>query len=315
MGGIIVDTSSNNGDPSKWNWGAMKAAGVIAVIAKATEGTTYRNPYYEATIAAAKAVGIDHAAYHFAHFTDPVAEANWFRSVAGPDAKVLDSETNTNVAWQNAFLVALNLPGYEELDYGSASTLPRTGIRSFLWPAAYGQGSPGFGDIWQDTDRATINGCPVQLDASEWLGSQADYTAFFHGITPGPAPAIQGVNMLAYDPNSKSGSWDLGPDGGIFTADGSQFYGSMAGNRWNWQAVGVLDGIAPWWDGAGWGYKVAVRPPGGGVPAYYRFPSSGTLRSVGAHISLVTNHPAALAAAVDETKWDPAAGTTEPVAA
>jgi hypothetical protein len=182
LSGEIVDLSSNNGDPSKWNWPAMRAAGVIAVIAKATDGTRYTNPYFLATRQCARAMGLSFAAYHFAEWGDPGAEARYFMSVAGPDAKVLDSETNGNVAWQNQFLTDLGLAGNQELDYGSASTLPRTGIRSMLWPASYGR-DYGFGDCWQDTDALRVNGCPVALDASEWVGSVADYDSFF-GSTP-----------------------------------------------------------------------------------------------------------------------------------
>lgn len=109
--------------------------------------------------------------------------------------------------------------------------------------------------------------------------------------------------MLAYDPGSKSGSWTLGPDGGIFTADGSLFLGSLAGNRFNWSAVGTLWGIAPWWDGTGWGYKIVVRTSAGGY-AYYRFPSSGSLRSV-ADVTIVTDHADAHEAAADTSNWDP----------
>jgi lysozyme len=284
--GSIADTSSNNGDPRGWNWPAMRAAGVVAVIAKATEGTGYANRYYAATRACARGVGMDFAAYHFAHFTDPIVEANFFRSVAGSDAKVLDSETSRDAAWQNRFLAALNQPGYEEMDYGSASTLPRTGIRSLLWPASYGSGPPGFGDMWQDTDRLVVPGCPVQLDGSVWTGSPADYVAFFRGAAP-PLPAYQGGNMICTDP-ATGGSWALAPDGGIDTSDGAPILGSLAGNRWNWQAVGTLDGVTSWKDPSGqWGYKIAVRlnsgtAPDGGVFDYYRFPRDATLKSADA---------------------------------
>lgn len=118
--------------------------------------------------------------------------------------------------------------------------------------------------------------------------------------------------MLANDPQTRSGSWALGPDGGIFTADGSPFLGSMAGNRWNWTAVGTLHGIAPWWDGTEWGVKVSVHTNQPGQFAYYRLPRNGSAKLAGAVVH--SDHPAAIKAAVDTTKWDPAAGTVEAAA-
>ena len=115
--------------------------------------------------------------------------------------------------------------------------------------------------------------------------------------------------MICDDPDTKTGSWSLGPDGGIFTADGAQFFGSMAGNRWNWTAVGALAGICPWWDGAGWGYKVALHTNQPGQFAYYRFPTNGSMRAVGA--ALPSDHPAAVEAAKAVGTWTDDAGTKE----
>jgi hypothetical protein len=123
-----------------------------------------------------------------------------------------------------------------------------------------------------------------------------------------PTPSTGGKNMLADDQGSKSGSWALGPDGGIFTADGSPFLGSLAGNRFNWQAVGQLDGICAWWDGTAWGYKISVRS-GPGQYAYYRFPRNGSLTGVG--VAVPSEHPAAVSAASNTTAWAADAGTQE----
>jgi len=191
--GIIVDLSSNNGHPI--DYAAAKQAGVIGAIVKATQGTGYTNPYYTQDVDGFTAVGVPAIAYHFADFTDAAAEAAYFVSVAGSRARVLDSETNTNVAWQNAFLTALNLPGSEELDYGSASSLPRSGIRSFLWPAAYGI-NPGFGVCWQFTDVRSVAGMPGTVDASEWTGTQGEFAALFGLITVTPPPTPLPTNQI-----------------------------------------------------------------------------------------------------------------------
>jgi hypothetical protein len=196
MAGIIVDLSSNNGHPI--DYAAAKKAGVVAAFVKATEGTGYTNPHYAEDVAGFAAVGVPVLAYHFASFGDAAAEAAHFRSVAGARARVLDSETNTDEAWQNAFLAALNLPADEVVDYGSASTLPRSGVRALLWPASYGK-APGFGDCWQFTDAQVVAGIPGRVDASTWIGPAADFDALFSIAPPAPAPPAhitEGASMI-----------------------------------------------------------------------------------------------------------------------
>jgi hypothetical protein len=190
--GRIIDLSSNNGHPI--DYAAAKAAGVIAAIIKATDGTGYTNPYYAQDAAGFAAVGVPVLAYHFAEFGDAAAEAAHFLSVAGARGRVLDSETSQDVAWQNAFLAALNLPANEELDYGSASTLPRTGVRALLWPAAYGQ-DYNFGDIWQYTETGQVNGIPGDVDTSIWIGPPADFYTLFN-TQPQPTPDTNGALAL-----------------------------------------------------------------------------------------------------------------------
>ena len=176
----IVDVSSNNHpNDEAIDWVAVKASGVVAVFVKATQDVNYTNPWYIRDRDGARAAGLLVAAYHFLGSSDPGAQALYFLGVADGDAKILDSETNTSAATQNAFLEDLNLPGDEELDYGSASTLPRSGIRSFLWPADYGK-APGFGDCWQSTDAAVIPGIGGQVDESEWIGPEDDWQAFWN---------------------------------------------------------------------------------------------------------------------------------------
>jgi hypothetical protein len=191
--GIIVDLSSNNGHPI--DYAAAKASGVIAAIIKATDGTGYTNPFYAQDAAGFAAVGVPVLAYHFAEFGDAAAEAAHFVSVAGARARVLDSETNSDVAWQNSFLAALNLPSNEEMDYGSASTLPQSGIRAFLWPASYGR-NYGFGDCWQFTETQSVPGIPGNVDASEWIGPQADFDSLFSLASPTPTPVPTALTFL-----------------------------------------------------------------------------------------------------------------------
>lgn len=191
----IIDISSNDTHPIDFN--AVKASGVDAVMIKATEGTDYTNPDYEADLNAARAAGLKVAAYHYARFDDPTAEANHFHSVAGADAKILDRETSTDDNWTNEFLAALGQAADQEMTYGSASDLHAGATRGLLWSAAWGPNAPQQGEaLWQYTDRGQVPGIQGNVDRSEWLGSEEQYQAFFSGnqapVQPGVPPPSSG---------------------------------------------------------------------------------------------------------------------------
>ena len=242
MPGLIVDLSSNN--PHPIDFVAMKASGVSAVIIKATDGTGYVNPFYVTDALAAQRAGLQVAAYHFAEFGDPVAEANHFSAVAGSLAKILDIETSTNTIWMQAFRAAL--PSVEML-YGSGFSLPRT-IYPLRWEASYGQANPdGPCELWQFTDAQTVGGVSAPVDASRWLGTQAQYDSFF-GATPAPSPTPTPTpegNEMAVTPvitNFKAGQKD------VFQVSGNMLYHKYVINsigKWqNEVLAGPAGGIA-----------------------------------------------------------------------
>ena len=199
--GRIIDVSSNNhpnGAPI--DWAQVKGAGVTTAIIKATEGTNYTNPFYAPDVAGAKAAGIDVLAYHFAGWGAAAAEVAYFKSVAGPLARVLDIETSTNVTWTRAFLQTLGLPPDECMTYGSASTLKDfyAQLPSLAWPAAYGQGYPGWGVLWQFTSSALIPGITAKVDESRWYGTGVQYETLFGLYDPPPEPPSKEENDTVY---------------------------------------------------------------------------------------------------------------------
>lgn len=176
---MIIDLSSNNHPNTRpITWDKVKSAGATAAIIKATQGTTYVNPWYEKDYNGAVSVGIPAIAYHFADFKTAKAEANHFLSVAGLRARVLDSETNPDATWQNEFLSTLQGTNNEVMDYGSASTLPSGSIRGLLWKAAWGSNRPTAA-CWQFTDNGHITGILTPVDESQWLGTQEQFDVLF----------------------------------------------------------------------------------------------------------------------------------------
>lgn len=195
--GRIIDVSSAQhpgGNPGQGgvpiNWTQVAEAGVTAVFIKATQGTTYVNPWLGYDLAGAQDAGLLVSCYHFATMTDPVAEAQFFMRHAAHLAQVLDYETNTNVPWARSFLQALGLPPSECMTYGSLSTLKDfyAQLPSLTWVAAYGQSWPGLGVLWQFTDAAAIPGISAAVDEDSWHGDETQYGTFFGEFAPPPPP-------------------------------------------------------------------------------------------------------------------------------
>src|SRR5438270_6269922 len=67
------------------DWAAVKTSGRSFVFVKATEGSTYTNPYFAADWAASRAAGLIHGAYAFARPSvgSAVAQAQKLVAVAG----------------------------------------------------------------------------------------------------------------------------------------------------------------------------------------------------------------------------------------
>lgn len=178
----IIDVSSNQDHPISWS--AVKKSGVVGVILKATQGLTYVNPYFEEDLKGCLAAGLPVAAYHFATFTSAIAEARAFRKVAGTRARALDIETSTDLTWSNEFLGLLQecggLAHDQTMLYGSASSLPSKGLISLLWVADYGVKTPGRPcALWQFTETGKVAGIANTVDISYWLGTPAQFAAFF----------------------------------------------------------------------------------------------------------------------------------------
>lgn len=77
-----VDVSSHNGDV---NWASLRKSGVRFAYVKATEGTTYKNPYFHQQYRGSYDAGMIHGAYHFAlpNHSSGAAQATYFANHGG----------------------------------------------------------------------------------------------------------------------------------------------------------------------------------------------------------------------------------------
>jgi len=75
-----IDVSSNNHNSGSINWAGRRAAGDEFAYVKATEGTSYVNPFYNQDYTGAKNAGLYTGAYAFARpdLGNPVGQANYF---------------------------------------------------------------------------------------------------------------------------------------------------------------------------------------------------------------------------------------------
>jgi lysozyme len=169
---IVIDLSHNNENA---DLGEVRAAGVLGVIHKATQGSGFKDPMYASRRTQAKQAGLLWGAYHFATAADPTAQAKFFLNVAQPDEGnliVLDFEKNDSspsntmsLAQARTFVSTIqNVTGITPGLYGGrylkeqlAGAQDEILGACWLWWAQYGPSAeipPAWPDwtLWQYTD-------------------------------------------------------------------------------------------------------------------------------------------------------------------
>jgi lysozyme len=185
-------------DVSNWqeniDWGEVANFGVQFAICKASEGTTYLDPYFRRNWDHMANAGIARGAYHFAQpdLSTPQHEAKFFRnavSAAGGlvtgDVLVLDMEAGTGNLhdWTLDFLVDMedNL-GFLPILYSGAWFLEPHGLTHSedlstygLWLASYGTlpivpPNWDFWALWQYTCEGRVPGVNGPCDCNVFNG-------------------------------------------------------------------------------------------------------------------------------------------------
>jgi GH25 family lysozyme M1 (1,4-beta-N-acetylmuramidase) len=228
-----------NGKPI--NWTAVARDGMSFAIVKATESTTYVNPFFADDYNGALNAGLVHGAYHFARPAYPLAstanaQASYFANEIGAVnttqtlPPVLDLEVTGGlpradlVTWAQIFLYKLrSLTGRTPMLYTYPSFWtdvladPGAFSRFPLWMASYGSSAPT-AELWQYTDAASIRGISGQVDESEFLGDDGlPWSTLSDGTVPVPWPTAapkppRAVTAVA-GPTTATVSWVPGNDG------------------------------------------------------------------------------------------------------
>lgn len=203
----VIDLSHHNQISS---FDQVKAAGILGVMFKATQGLTYTDPTFATNRTAAQAAGLKTGAYHFGIAGDPVGQAEHLIEVAGKDGLlVLDFETNSqggsmSLLEAEQFVMYLKEATGRYPGFYSGNTIkqaladanitdPSQTVLSqcWLWLAQYAS-MPLLPKIWskwtlwQYTDGAagpgpyTVDGVG-RCDRDQFNGSEDDLIALFAG--------------------------------------------------------------------------------------------------------------------------------------
>jgi len=180
-------------------WGKVRKAGASFAIVKASEGSSYINPYFTKDYAGAAAAGLVHGSYHFARPALPItstarAQAKLFAGEIGDVATTgtlppaLDLETTGGLSqaqlirWAQTFLLEMrDLTGRTPMLYtypsfwGYTLNDPAAFRRYPIWMAAYSAEQPTGATLWQYTSTASINGIRGNVDMSRFVGASKSW--------------------------------------------------------------------------------------------------------------------------------------------
>ncbi len=186
-----VDVSSYEGTI---NWTKVKASGITFAFAKATEGVGLTDSYFAGNEVNGNAAGVVMGAYHFAHPENntPVAEANYFLSVAGSYIKachlppVLDLEDPPSGPSLSAYFTADSLTAWVQVWMTTVKTA--TGIAPIIYigpsNASFVKSSLNTWGLWIDDYNSSATAPPPNIGVwKTWNFKQYTWTATIPGIS------------------------------------------------------------------------------------------------------------------------------------
>ena len=222
-----VDTSHYQHSPSL-DWSAVRNSGVRFAFLKATEGSSYTDPWFAADWAATKKVGLYHGAYHFARPSvgSAGAQAKYFvskigaQTTAGTLPPVLDLEATGGlsagqlITWTQQWLTAVEqLTGRTPMIYVSPAfwkynLANSTAFHDYpLWIANYGVSQPTVPggwptwSFWQGSSSGRVPGISGNVDTDVFNGSLSQLQKMALAFAPAPAT----LALTASDPAPTSG--------------------------------------------------------------------------------------------------------------
>lgn len=198
----IIDISRYQPEPLDFD--RMRAAGIVAIIHKASQGTKLVDSKFYARRAAILEAGFLFGAYHFGDGTDARTQAAHFLNVTAAERDrtlhVLDFERyDTNqmkLPAAKVFVDAVKTAtGRAPVLYTGQSFIHdqlRTGPAGVLeecplWVARYSQSPPSVPDpwhtwsMWQFSDKGRVDGISGNVDCNRWNGDEAGLRRLWGG--------------------------------------------------------------------------------------------------------------------------------------
>src|SRR5262245_58339499 len=195
-------------DLSHWNtvadWSKIKPSGIIGVIHKATEGSSYVDDKYYGRQKGALEQGLLWGAYHFLRPGDMHQQVEHFCDTVGDiDLYAADHEdSSVSLNDLKEFLEAVyDMTGKRPVIYSGHVIKEQVGSKTddflgqhLLWLAQYSS-SPSWPTkiwptwwIWQHTDQGSCPGVSGACDMNYYDGAPEDLAADWIGAEPEPAP-------------------------------------------------------------------------------------------------------------------------------
>lgn len=207
----------NGIDISNWQKGINIASlsGVDFVIAKATEGTNFTDPYCDGFINQAITLGKMWGFYHFASNGNATAECDYFisktKGYQGKGIPVLDWEGDQSVAWVNEWVRRYHdLTGVWPWIYGNPWRFNQGGVEPNCgrWVAAYPNVlRPNFNTL-KDADPPEAQGlvCAWQFcsDGNIGYNGDIDLDYFYGDANAWKAYATGGATIKPVEPSKPS---------------------------------------------------------------------------------------------------------------
>lgn len=228
MGIKAIDVSSwQHPNGAGINWGQVKADGYDGVWVKCSQGTNYKNPFYDGDVAAALEAGLVVGAYHFAEPGNNSAEseAEWALACAGSHplalGLALDFEALGTLPaheagnWCPAFLGAIAAHHTLAPFYTDQSILAQAVGAPWGYPLWIADPSGTYEGVWwaKQTGNAPVNGIVGGVDIDEVPNVRAVNPAppggGGAGSTPPPPPQSPTGEPTGTAPPTAGGSLDV----------------------------------------------------------------------------------------------------------
>jgi lysozyme len=186
---VVIDLSHHN---TVTDWAAIKAAGILAVLHKASQGVSFVDKTYHERRQRALEVGLLFGAYHFGEAGPALPQVSHFLATTQPepgDLLVLDFEPCAKTMTQEGAELFVDevyvrtgqwCGLYSGMSFcgetlGTCTDTPLA--RSWLWLARYSSMSPEVPPawptwtLWQFTDQGSMPGVEGPVDINRFHGS------------------------------------------------------------------------------------------------------------------------------------------------